>query len=115
MYIYMYLYIHIYTYVIYIYIFIYILYIYIYNIYICIYIYIYFYSLYDSRMKLIKSAQWEDYLFSQLLYATSSFMWQQSSGISNIYLSKKTNKVDIWHNNTRHKISEEIVPVLYIS
>ena len=30
-----------------------------------------------------------------LLYATSNFMRQQSSGIYNIHLSKKTNKVDI--------------------
>ena len=32
---------------------------------------------------------------------TSSFMRQQFSCIYNIYVSKKTNKVDIYHNNTR--------------
>ena len=31
-------------------------------------------------------------------------MRQQSSGIYNVYLSKKTNKVDIYHNNTRQTI-----------
>ena len=57
-------------------------------------------SLYESRMKLIKSAQWvsKDIIIeqdkTQLLYATSSFMRQQSSGIYNVYLSKKTSKVD---------------------
>ena len=50
-------------------------------------------SLYESRMKLIKSAQWvsKDIIIeqdkTQLLYATSSFMRQQSSGIYNVYLS----------------------------
>ena len=32
---------------------------------------------------------------THLLYATSSFMRQQSLGVYNFYLSKKTNKVDI--------------------
>ena len=32
---------------------------------------------------------------TQLLYATSSFMRHQSSGIHNVYLSKTANKVDI--------------------
>ena len=36
---------------------------------------------------------------TQLLHAASSFMRQQSSGKYNVYLSKKTNKVE--HNNTR--------------
>ena len=31
---------------------------------------------------------------TQLLYATSCYMQQQSSGIYNVYLSKKTNKSD---------------------
>ena len=62
---------------IYIYIYIYILYV-IYAIHI--FIYIYLYSLYDSRMKLTKSAQWEEQSIilgqdkNQLLYTTSSFM-----------------------------------------
>ena len=72
---------------IYIYVFIY-LYIYIYvylyiylNLYIFIFIYIYIIIGEDKT--------------------TSSFMRQQFSCIYNIYVSKKTNKVDIYHNNTR--------------
>ena len=49
---------------------------------------------------------------TQLLHAASSFMRQQSSGKYNVFLSKKTNKVE--HNNTRQIKSEQILPVLYI-
>ena len=34
----------------------------------------------------------------------SSFMQQKSLGIYNVYLSKKTNIVDIWHSNSRKMI-----------
>ena len=60
-----------------------------------------------------------NYIFIYLhnyIYVASSFMGQQSSGIYNInvYLSKKTNKVGIEHNNTRQTMFEKILPVLYI-
>ena len=36
---------------------------------------------------------------SHLLYPTTSIMQQQSSAIYTVYLPKKNNKVDVWHNN----------------
>ena len=56
------------------------------------YIYIYIYVHIYIKIRQVKT---------QSLFATSSFMRQQSSGIYNVYLSKKTTKVDIQDNNTR--------------